>query len=326
MRLLLFMLLLPFVGTAQQFRVTDVVEGDDKQFHFPVVEWETKKVAAQSINQKLQQELLSGPLGADHRLLREFQADDFNYTVVGNSLRFVSFDFVYGYCGAGCHYNWKALSFDANTGAAIVLDQLMTPSGIEKAKAYLLAEFRKKVAVLAKKNQDMYGACLEEWKANSGLDFDRWALTNNGIRFWGGWCLDGSSWQADEARMYWDLPIEQIFAWLTPYGLKLFLGGQPSPGSFVNRVMHGSVDGKYPITLLILQPTINTYAGSIIYDKYGTPIKLSVEVLGTQVTLHELNDQQQPTSTITCVWDGQKLSGTFKNLKSGKMMPFTAGS
>lgn len=325
MRLLALPFLLVSVTVcAQNFHVTDVVEGDDKQFHFPVVELESKKAVVQAINQKLQQEFLSGPLGADHRLLKEFQADDFHYDVVGNTPRFVSFDVVFGYCGAGCHYNWRSMSFDGATGAEIALEQLLTPEGIQKAKAFLLADFRKKVANLAKSNSEMYGECLNEWKEKSGLDFERWAVTNNGIRFWGGWCLDGSSWQADEARMSWNLPVEQIFAWLQPYGLKLFLGAQPAPGFFVNRVMHGSVDGKYPITMLIVQPAMNSFKGSIIYDKYGTAIPLSVEVVGTQVTMHELDANQKPTSTITCIWDGQKLSGTFTNLKSGKSMPFTA--
>jgi hypothetical protein len=310
------------------FQWMDADTTSEQSISFPLLSSDKHPDIAKKLNAELQQRELGAPYKQGVNPFEGGSVGDYTCSVVANSERIASFDITYGYCGCGCHYTFKNHSFDARTGDDITEAKLFTQIGISRLRQYMLEDFRKKIKQFAidapEYFKEEYLACPDLYKDKKEMPIDRWVVRERGVSFWGGGCLDGSSWQQDAARMEWNLPFDQIWPALTPYGLNLFTGESSGPASVINTVLHGSVDGKYPISVVLLKANHESFYGYIAYNKYGQSIKLDVKFDEGRVIMHELDNDGKALSDIETVWDGTTLRGTFKSLRNGKVMPFVA--
>jgi hypothetical protein len=104
-------------------------------------------------------------------------------------------------------------------------------------------------------------------------------------------------------------------------GLSLFVGSPGVANTLERALIKGKIDGKYPFTMT-LQKADASVQGVIVYDKVNIPIKLTGTLAGNKIAFNEMGDSNNALSQIDCTWDGKNLSGTFKNLKTGKVMSF----
>jgi hypothetical protein len=312
-----------------QFTIKDVKDSSDMgSYVFPVLQSAQLPAVAKKINQSLQQGELGLIIGPSTKspLANLKNEDDYSYTIICNTASVFSLGIATGHHGAGSHYQFRNYSFDARTGNAIEQNTLFNPTGQVKVKQSLYKAWKESIKPNlndATFSED-YKSCLAGAEKITELPIDRMAVAEKTVDFWGGSCLDGSSWMMDKTLGPHHIPYEQLLAMLTPYGLSLFIGPPESAGSLQQALLKGKIDGKYDITLTFTQSDPSgSIKGIIVYDKFNSPLSISGTLTGSKVLFHEM-DAGTPVSDIECTWDGKNLTGTFKNRRSGKVMSFTA--
>ena len=326
----LFLLLLFWSANAiAQFTIKDVKDSSDTgAYVFPLLQSAQQPEVAKKINLSLQMSELGLTVGPSTKnpLANLKNEGDYSYTILCNTPRVFSLGIATGHHGAGSHYQFRNYSFDAKTGNAIDQQLLFNTSGQAKVKHVLYKAWKESIKANlndATFSED-YKTCLAEAEKIAELPIDRMAVAEKTVDFWGGSCLDGSSWMMDKTLGPHRIPYEQLLAMLTPYGLSLFIGYPDSSGALQQALLKGKIDGKYDITLTFTQSNPSgSIKGIIVYDRFNSPLPLSGTVTGNKVLFHEM-DANTPVSDIECTWDGENLTGTFKNRKSGKVMSFAA--
>lgn len=298
---------------------------------FPVIESTQRAEVAKKINK-----VLGDSWGFNASAKNPFgnfnvvEEADFNYEITVNNERVFGIVIQSSYASCGLHVTREIYNFDAHTGGIIDANKLFGAEGQSKLKKSLHKVWKEKLkAAAADKDNpraEEYKACLAAADDTSELEPSEMIVGDNNIRFKAGGCLEGTEYdfQADVTTGPHWYSLGQLLPMLTTYGYSVFVS--PSAGtSPVKKLMRGTVDNKYPISLTILPGTdANTLSGMIVYDRVGTPIPLEGTMSGNQFTLHECEKPNTPLSDIEVSWDGTKLTGSFTNLKSKKQMPFTA--
>jgi hypothetical protein len=251
--------------------------------------------------------------------------DEYGYSIICNNTRVFSLEIATGHHGAGSHYQFRNYSFDTNTGNTIDMNMMFTAAGQVKVKQSVYKTWKEsiKANLNDKTFSEDYKTCLTEAEKISELQINRMAVGEKAVDFWGGSCLDGSTWMMDKTLGPHHIPYEQLLSMLTPYGLSLFIGSPPSTNSLQRSLIKGKIDGKYDITLTFTESDPSgSMTGIIVYDRINSPIPISGTVTENKVLFHEMDQHNNPVSDLDCTWDGKNLTGTFKNLKSGKVMTF----
>lgn len=313
-----------------QFTIVDIKDNaEEAAFVFPVLASQKQPAIAKKINQSLQTNELGMAVAPTTKdpLEKLKNEDEYYYRVVCNNERVFSLEITTGHNGAGSHYQFRNYSFDARTGNAIHLNNLFAATAQVKVRQAVYKVWKESIkpnlgdATFA----DEYKECLAGAAGTTELEISRMVVTDNAVDFWAGSCLDGTAWRADRTLGPHHIPYEQLLSMLTPYGLSVFVGPAPSANALHQRLIKGKVDGKYDVSLTFAAPDgSETFKGVLVYDKYNAPIQLSGTLTGDKVVFHELDASGTPVSEFDCMWDGKGLKGTFKALKSGKVMPFAA--
>ncbi len=311
-----------------QFTIKDVADSSGS-FVFPVLQSQQQAEIVKKINQTLQKSELGMVITATTKnpLAPLMNEDEYGYTIRCNNARVFSLEITTGHNGAGSHYQFRNYSFDARTGNAVNQNVLFYPSAQVGVRQALYKAWKESIKVNLKDTNfgEEYNTCLAEASKISELPISRMTLTEKTVDLWGGSCLDGSSWRADATLGPHPIAYEQLLAMLTPYGLSLFAGVPASAVAVQQVLIKGKIDGKYAVTLTFAPSDVpDELKGIIVYDKFNIPIPLTGTLTDDKVLFHEMDASNAPVSDIVCTWDGKNLNGTFKGLKSGKVMSFVA--
>jgi len=264
-------------------------------------------------------------------------------------------------CGAYCETYRRELSFDARTGRALAIDDLLNARGLDVARQRMLAERQRRYAeqirtlkqerqALLAKRATAKGAgakdefddlearislnegCLSEARAPSSeaseARFLRLALpAGEGLVLTASRCSNHASRALDDVdEVSATLTRAELAPLLTPYGQALLLdqGDAPAPAaaSIFGQVLHGRI-GNAAVTWRLERPYAKgAFSGFYYYDKHRKPIPLSGQQAGTTLTITErLSDSE--AATITLTRRGERLAGQWQG--KGRTLPVDLG-
>lgn len=315
---------------AQPFTLKKL-EGDSGQVAWEILSPQRPEVA-KKINVKIFHDWGYDPTSKSPFSARSIE-EEYYGAILTNNDRVLSMVLQSSYAACGLHITRIPYCFDARTGAEVGAAALFSPDGTTKLKKALQKSWKAtlKAAITDGSTSDFYlqqyKDCLAAADQTSEQEFSRFEVTDTGIKFWAGSCLEGTTYdfEADASQGPHFYSFGQLLPMLTPYGYTMFADKLTGP---VQNLLRGTIDGKYPISLTILPVTPGEgdgpVKGMIVYDRVGQPINIKGTRAGNQFVIHELDESNQPLSNIDLTWDGSKLTGAFYNLKSKKQMPFVA--
>ena len=246
-------------------------------------------------------------------------------------------------CGAYCEGYSSTELFDLRDGRKVTLGDLLTIDGFaavarrvdaERRRAYQEEVRALRAALKAtskgrKKDDDdddrltLNVDCLKQVDSQpttpdylvsdvfaldgrGGLVLTRGRCSNHAMR-----ALD----DVDEVKTA--IPAADLKAWLTPYGLAVVRreGDAPPPAPFAGRELHGRLAGM-AVTMRLEPPRdgADTH-GSYEYDKFHTPIALTVRKEGSQLRAFEQAGEFELTPA------GGSLAGTWQDKDHRKRLP-----
>ncbi|MCR6480364.1 hypothetical protein NU688_29685 [Variovorax sp. ZS18.2.2] len=289
---------------------------------FPFVQSENTRLAAR-INQWLflktfeipaPARMADGLRGVDAQTWQNMP--ELGYTVLRNDARVLSLRIEGEGCGAYCENFTYAHAFDAATGRHLEAADLFTSQGLQaiarKIGANNAATLRKEIASLQKAKKapqpkdgpsadgldaviGLYEDCLSsrgdiEYRRIAGVG--RMEIEAGSVLFAQDRCSNHAMRALDDIGDFSTrIPASQLGPWLTGYGRRLLLGegSALAPTSPFGQVLHGTIDGKLPITLRL--PLIGGGDGQVnavyFYDRYRTPIPVSGQYKDGVLTLEE---------------------------------------
>ena len=240
-------------------------------------------------------------------------------------------------CGAYCESFTTTRVFDLHDGHQLSMGDLLTPDGFsavgrrvdaERRRAYKdeVREIRAaiKAAPKGKKTDDdddnatrlaLNEGCLKEvderpstpwWLAAYGLSLDG----HGGMAVSVGRCSNHVNQGLDDVGdVTVAIPAADLRPALTPYGLAVVCqeGDAPKPGALDHRELHGRLGG-IPITMKLELREGVLAKGWYAYDKFHTPIALSVRQAGGGV---EADEQTESKGHFDLTPAGGSLVGTW---------------
>lgn len=301
--------------------ITVQSEGFDTELKFPVIVWPQQTALAARMNSQLLKVGLELPAESTTKQVQDAMQpwSAFDYSILLQSDKL----FVIRLNRAGTHSipNNVTFSFDARTGEAIDMNTVFNPR-LSTIKKSLLDEWKNRIkGHLNDERGSEYKECLDQANQTSELAVTAMHFINNGIEFEGSCCLDVTSFMMEgNTRDPFSRSFDQLWFALSAYGLSYFKG--PSPGGSVfNVVLHGTIDQKYPLSVILFPPKQGgEITGWEVYDKFGQNIQMKGSMEGNKLTLHELDATGKPQATLQGAWDGASWQGTFTNSKTGKVL------
>lgn len=296
-------------------------EGFDTELTFPVIVWPQQPAIARKMNARLLQGGLELPAESTPKQVQDAMQpwSAFGYSILLQSDKV----FTIQLNRAGTHSipNDVTFSFDVRTGEAIDMNKLFN-ARLSTIKKSLLEEWKTRIkGHLNDERGSEYKECLDGASQTSEMNISEMHLINNGIEFGGSSCLDVTSFSMEgNTRDPFSRSFDQLWFALSAYGLSYFR--EPSPtGSIFNVVLHGTIDQKYPLSILLTPPKQGSEInGWEVYDKFGQNIMMKGTMDGNKITLHELDATGKPQATLEGTWNGSQWQGTFTNSKTGKVL------
>lgn len=346
MRQLTFLcVLVSSVSSAQYLYVEDYTRQDayNNPSTFPIVKARENKqnygtFAAERINTYLQYNLLEKIFRreGDTALFSEvFPTEEFfggqsefAYEINANTDKLFTITIEYTGTGAYSEYYSSTYNFTAETGEHLTLDDLFE-SG---EKLELGTEVRNHCAETIRQflatqdttleywmeQREMYEDCLPYFSDEyPGFPSNQFMLTDSTIVFFAERCSNHMMAALDDL---WSFEVIMNLDDLRPYLNKtaenfLFNGGKwvhPEKRNYSNKVLEGSIGGKYPITAIInLDQVSSEIYGTYWYTKYKKPITVHGSILDTGD--YELFEELEGKETARMVLheENGKLSGNW---------------
>lgn len=336
--LLLFLLLC--ANTQAQLKakeLTDTTQYGDV-ITFPVFESEGRPEAAKLINQHFQQAELQFLLSDKNpnpfekmKLSEELRG--YSYKILTNTAQIKSIQVITTMCPRLCTSTERYYTFNGRTGSRIEMESLLTAWGLKRLRQSLLEQYKTRITEHLKDSNFSadYEECLKA--ANTMTEFPVSAMffSDKDLSIKGGQCLDPVSSESEDAMSdVYSKPLVEYWWAFSPAAISLLFGNKKSESTYLNKILHGKIDGKYPFTMLIVsesdRPIADSRQGYEVYDKYLQTIYLQVIREGDKLIIHESNAQGQIDGTYEGTWNGKTLSGTFTNVKTKKVLPFSASA
>jgi hypothetical protein len=338
-----FLFLLILTTNLSAFEITAMEKGEmvnSGDGSFPVLK-ETSK-AAKRINSHMQLEILNLKVG--HHKKSIYEAFPWGTSIEGheiweNSPQILSILIHQMSCGGSCSYYDYYYNFDAKRGKLFSIDDIFTATGWQSTTKKLLAQWDKAVAKFLKiheppsaenpsEESDEQGGegSLEErfMDCRSGLFFERFYITGGALHFPGIACLG----KRDELEFDGVIPINQLTTQLTEFGQQILQPANAIP-NLSSKLLHGTIAGKYPITLMITsfykmeENDIYHLEGYYWYDKHGIGIRLVGDLKNKQLILEEFDKSGEVVvATIKGTMTQAGIKGTWKSMKRRKKLSF----
>lgn len=335
---LLLPLLLLCITVHAQFKARELT--DTTQFGdvltFPVFESEGRPEAAKLINQYFQQAELTFLLSSQNpnpfekmKLSEELRG--YSYKILTNTAEIKSIRVTTTTCPRLCSSTERYYAFNGRTGSPLEVKSLFTDWGFKHIKQSLLEQYKTRITEHLNDQDfaDDYAACLKAANTMTEFPVSTMFFSEKNLSIKGGQCLDVTSSEAKTAMSdVYSRPLLEYWWALNPAAISSFFGKKISGSTYLNKILHGKIDGKYPFTMLINsesdRATPDSRQGYEVYDKYLQTIYLQVIKEGNKLTIHESNLPGQIDGTFEGTWNGTTLSGTFTNQKTKAVMPFSA--
>jgi len=302
--------------------ISGTSEGNDAQLSFPVVVSTQQPALAKKIYAKLLADALDLPAESTSEQVQDAMQSWWahSYQVLENNNKIFSIQL-----NRSAMHNIpdnKIYVFDVHTGDLLDMNKMFT-SKISIVKKSLLEEWKARIkGHLNDERAEDFKTCLEEANKLTGLEISEIHLTNTGFEFEGTSCLEVNAFATEgDTRDPFTRSFNQVWFALNPYGLSFFI--EPSTtGSIYNVVLHGTIDQKYPLSIILFLPKQSSaeVEGLEIYDKFGENISLKGKVDGNNVVMQEMTNDGKPQARLEGIWDGTKWQGTFTNIKTGKAL------
>lgn len=288
-------------GRADYFDTRMVRESKD--FRFPIFARASDTKVATRINRLLQlselYSLAKPPYSS--RMFAQSRANDGSIyggkvslivTVYTNNNRILSLGFDQSACGATCGYWNRYYNFNSGNGDRIELRDLFTPKGYKSFQESLLkrrtVKYQKEVKNKVElQYQESYMDTVGCFEAADLADFRIWSRS---IVVDGYNCLTKGQ-KFDGLDMTVAMPVSGFTRYLNRYGRTVFDLDPGSISSFRSRelpqLFEGSVNGTYPIAM-VLTPDFGTgFGGFYAYLKYGEGLALKGNKIGNEFKFDE---------------------------------------
>jgi hypothetical protein len=323
--------LLLFVAQAAhaQFKVEYIHSADGARTFVRIGSAEQQQVAKR-INAFVEKDWNFDPNAKDpFENLGATEEGDIHVDIGVNNTRVLSMIIETSYAAAGLHINRREYVFDSKTGASIDMNKLFGADGNAKLKKALHKSWKAALKAAAEDKDESrateYKDCLTN-DDTSETELNRMIIGDQAIQFWAGGCLEGTAYdfEADRTTGPHTYSLGQLLPILTQYGFSLFVDKGTAP---LQTLLHGMIDGKYPISLALFPgKDPGTIGGMLVYDRVGEPLNLGGTMNGNLLSFHELDATGNPLSDIEVSWNGTKLTGSFINLKTKKQLAFEAAA
>lgn len=335
---LIMLLLLLCLNVQAQFKARELTDttlyGD--VLTFPVFESEGRLEAAKLINEHFQQAELKFLLSSQNpnpfekmKLSEELRG--YSYKILTNTAEIKSIQVITKTCPRLCSSTERYYAFNGRTGSPLEIKSLFTDWGFKRTKQSLLEQYKTRIKEHLNDQDfaDDYAECLKAANTMTEFPVSTMFFSDKNLSIKGGQCLDPTSSESPTAMSdVYSKPMLEYWWALTPTAISSFFGKKKSESTYLNKILHGKIDGKYPFTMLITsesdRATPDSRQGYEVYDKFLQTIYLQVIKEGDKLTIHESNSPGQINGTFEGTWNGTTLSGTFTNQKTKAVMPFSA--
>lgn len=289
------LLFLQHPAHGQYFHIKDVSYQTD--YHFPLIE--SNSLAANRINDYLwggQLSVLPGLYKGkpyDYALLPEgnsIQGTDFiAYQVIRNDAKIFSVKIRSEYTGAGINNYEHIYNFNPQTGNPLIFMDFFTDSGYLEIREKIINNRKHRLQVYLKtldttangniepETYKIYKNCLEAMD-DEDPNGDDMIVEKDSLILTMASCGYTHYFQAtDAAKVYENrLPVRSLLPYMNAYGRCFFTESDTKCPANENQqmVFKGTIDNRYPITLVIYSYYENTCDAAYFYDKEGKAISL----------------------------------------------------
>lgn len=303
-----------------------------KYFSFPIIKSPSGSAATTKINRFLQlSELYVLAKRADRSMFRRVEVDDgsiyggkvsMNASIFTNSRSILSIGFDESSCGMTCTYWHKYYNFNPANGYRIDLADLFTSLGFEAFKKRIVrarsAKYRREVRKkVAPEYQEGY---LDTIGCFENDDLSDFYIHNRTVVIDGENCLIKGQ-KFDGLDMVVRFRLAEFRKHLNAYGRLVFQIGR---GSIVGvtserlpQLFQGSVDGKYPIVMVLNRKLGNGFDGMYAYIRHGEGIGLRGNETASGVNLTEYvlspTVEMKVYGPVQKSWENGYISGVLKD-------------
>lgn len=227
-------------------------------------------------------------------------------------------------CGAYCESYSLHTAFDTRSGRLLAAQELLTPAGLRaitrRVDAAEAQRLRTTLAALRRASQAkalprddadtldaqlaMYEECQARLTGPDRLpaeppDPGTLRVTEGQLVFGRGRCSNHAARAIDDLGDFdHAVPLAELAPHWSPYGRALALGeGRAEPPLLhaTLQVFRGRIDGRIPVTLFLQLAPVRAFdpplAGTLYYDKVGSPIMLKMEALPGQPDRWNVTEQ-----------------------------------
>lgn len=339
------------IAQKEYFRPTIIKEG--LEFSFPIFSRGSNDRASIKINRLLQLSelyVLAKPPYSKH-IFDQSNANDgsiyggkvsLQATIYANNSRILSLGFDQSACGATCGYWNRYYNFNSGNGNRIELKDIFTSDGyqaffktvLEKRSLKYRKEIKKKVEPQYQESYLDTVGCFER------DDFSDFYIRKETIVIDGYNCLFKGQ-KFDGLNMINAFELSVFRKHLNSYGRTLFGLERADISEFRSKelpqLFEGSVNGSYPIVMVLGREFDGGYEGFYAYLKYGEGIRIEGSEVGDKIELTEYI--LSPTVTvgprgeirkavkngfITGRLSGQSFEGFWTDTSKPKQLAFNA--
>ncbi|WP_265429568.1 hypothetical protein [Chryseobacterium sp. YIM B08800] len=344
----LFFLLISGLSFSQQknLKITDL-QPKSEDFAFPKVSYAEKPLVENKINTFLQVnqlEYIPGSVGSPSKLVSTGKTSYSNYVYFyswekletpKNILSIAINGEASGAYPEGFDI-WK--NFDLRTGNVINAKDLFQPNSIKTVEGLIQKNIKKEVndflaALKSEKNpsEEVLDqiAIYEDCFTNFTLDGIEYYFAKDKIRFIAGRCSNHAMRALDELGSHVvEFPYQDLEKYWSSYAKNLLSGSEKvDKTSLDNKLYHGKIDGKYPITVLIDKIYDDgSFSAKYWYDKNKKLIEWNGKLKGNHISIIENDYYSEETNQwifralVEADLQGNKISGTWQDHKTKKYL------
>lgn len=272
---------------------------------------------------------------------------DFSFEVLENTEHIFSLSVTYLFTGAYSEEQTLYFSFDAVSGEHLNIQDVFLPDKvlllgkkINDERLLRIEDFlqdikaEKSVSQDHKEQVELFESCKGSMAAADIL-YGSFYLTGKSVTFIHSRCSPHALMALDELGEFFnEVPLSQFEDFLSTKGRLLFWGkagfeaSKKDSTSFpVKKLLHGSVGGKYQITMVIIDYDADSkwFHGEYFYNRVGGKIVLSGKVYGSQWDFYEEDGEGYQSARIKGNYSQGKFKGIWKSKKTKKELSFEVG-
>lgn len=346
-KVLLF-LLISALGFGQQKNVMIIdLPPKTENFVFPVISYPQNPKAADKINTYLQVdqlEYIPGSGGEPSALVSSGKTSYSNYVYFYSWEKLPTPENILSIAldgeASGAYPEgfkiWK--NFDLRTGNLINAKNLFQPTAVKTMEDMIRKKVRKRINdfltdLKLQKNpseevQDEI-AMYEECFTNYTLGSIQYYFTKDKIKFIAERCSNYAMRALDDLDTHEvDFTYKELDKYWSPYAKNLLSGSkQVDQTGFSNKLYHGKIDGKYPVTVLMgdVYPD-GSFSAKYWYDKNKKLIEWHGKAKGNHISLVESGEYSEEAqqwmvkALIEADLKGDKVSGTWRDEKTRRYL------